>query len=161
MAFTARVDLAPAARRVRLSGQVRGATCDGVPGPLPGAVVAVDRGRDAWTLTTDATGEYVLWVPAGGQPSQVIVAADAYRPTAFDVTLRGEDVRRDVTLPNLSCRPAARAGHGSGSGGGPVMARPTRLVVTGGRSITFDLYSAASRIRGADPMSAAESKESP
>ncbi len=88
---------------VRLSGRVRGATCDGAPAALPGAVVAVDRGRDAWTLTTDAAGEYVVWVPGSGQPAQVVVAADGYRPTAYGVTLRGDDVRHDVTLPNLRC----------------------------------------------------------
>ncbi|MBB4944381.1 subtilisin family serine protease [Streptosporangium album] len=88
----------------RLSGQVLSKACDGKTAPLAGATVTVVRGRDSWTLSTDADGRYAGWIQGGLPQAEVAVTADGHRSSTFTVRpLPHSDVRRDVTLPHLGC----------------------------------------------------------
>ncbi|WP_326820742.1 S8 family serine peptidase [Streptosporangium sp. NBC_01756] len=88
----------------RLSGQVLSEACDGKATPLAGATVTIRRGRDSWTLGTDADGRYAGWIQGGLLRAEVTVTADGHRSSTFTVRpLPHSDVRRDVTLPRRDC----------------------------------------------------------
>lgn len=88
----------------RLSGQVLSEACDGKATPLAGATVTIKRGRDSWTLGTDADGRYAGWIQGGLLRAEVTVTADGHRSSTFTVRpLPHSDVRRDVTLPRRDC----------------------------------------------------------
>jgi hypothetical protein len=86
--------------------------------PLSGATVAVCTmystrtgvcGPTTFTLKTDATGHYQLWLDKGYNPLEVIAAKDGYTPFLKIVKVqKGETVTTDFTLAGNSAFSAAK-----------------------------------------------------
>jgi hypothetical protein len=73
-------------------------TCAGTTRVLPGATVQVTSGQTAWTLTTDTSGKYVLWLHAASRLS-VITSLPGLRPQADQVQVSaGTTTTHDVRL---------------------------------------------------------------
>lgn len=92
---TARIELDLGAT-VRLEGTVR----DEAGTPVPGAKISMSLPDPAFTVRTDASGNYVVQdVPPGIHA--ITASSDRYRPetaTNFDMSTHGETYRRDFTL---------------------------------------------------------------
>ncbi len=95
------ITITPNASQARLSGVVNGSgVCSNYPAPLVNALVTVsDQQGFSATVNTNSAGEYVVFVPAGGEyslevsaidhvgSSQTLTVADA-EPSVNDVNLR-------------------------------------------------------------------------
>ncbi|MGI5508091.1 carboxypeptidase regulatory-like domain-containing protein [Streptomyces sp. CA-106131] len=78
----------------KISGTVTGAS-----GPLPGATVQINTSAGHYTLRTDASGHYQLWLDIRNDPLQVICAFSGYQPQTATVKIRrGETTKLDFTL---------------------------------------------------------------
>lgn len=82
----------------KLTGKVTAAT-DGAP--IHGATVQIETGAASYTLTTNAKGEYALWLAAGGGPVQIIVARERYQPQARTVALTAAN----TTIASFALKP--------------------------------------------------------
>jgi len=70
----------------KIMGTVTGASCAGVI-PLPGATVQIDTWAAHYTLITDASGVYALWLDKRNNPLQLIVAKDGWQPQTKKVKI--------------------------------------------------------------------------
>ena len=66
----------PPATWGKITGTVTGTDAK----PIPGATVQIDTRVSSYTLKTDKTGQYALWLDVRNNPLQVIVAKDGYQP---------------------------------------------------------------------------------
>jgi N-acetylneuraminic acid mutarotase len=64
----------------KIAGTVTGVKCDGSTAPLAGATVQIDSWAQHFTLRTDASGNYALWLDSRNNPLDVIVAKDGWQP---------------------------------------------------------------------------------
>jgi len=86
-------------------GKIAGTVTDGLTGsPVPGAVVQINTlggtGSVTYTLKTDASGHYQLWLDAKYTPLQVIASKDGYQPQTQTVKIkRGKTITANFTLP--------------------------------------------------------------
>jgi hypothetical protein len=89
----------------KLTGTVLGQRCDGTTVPLPGATIAIDSWANSYTLRTDVSGKYALWLDRRNNPLSVIAALDSWRPQAKTVRIRaGATTTLDFLLPTtLNC----------------------------------------------------------
>jgi N-acetylneuraminic acid mutarotase len=67
-------------------GKITG-TVTGPSGPLPGAQIQISTTAGHWTLKTDASGHYQLWLDAR-YPLQMICSDDGYQPQATTLDIR-------------------------------------------------------------------------
>ena len=67
-------------------GKVTG-TVTGPSGPIAGATVQINGKTAHWTLKTDATGHYQLWLDVANNPLQVICAKDGFQPQVAKVRI--------------------------------------------------------------------------
>jgi N-acetylneuraminic acid mutarotase len=78
-------------------GKITG-TVTGPSGPLPGAQVQISTKAGHYTVKTDASGHYQLWLDAR-YPLQVICSDDGYQPRATTLNIRrGATTTLDFTL---------------------------------------------------------------
>jgi N-acetylneuraminic acid mutarotase len=85
----------------KIMGTVTGDSCGGTPEPLQGATVQIDGPAD-YTLKTDQSGDYALWLAQG--TLTVIVAKNGWTPTAAVVKItKGQVTTADYTLKPASC----------------------------------------------------------
>ncbi len=91
----------PSANQSQLFGQVTGlGYCDDAPGPLAGATVTVTGQTGSYTLTTDAGGQYQVWLDIAESPVSVDVSATGHvSGSASGVALvGGGSVEQDFDL---------------------------------------------------------------
>jgi N-acetylneuraminic acid mutarotase len=82
-------------------GKITG-TVTGASGPLPGATVQINTSAAHYTLRTDASGHYQLWLDARDTPMQVICANNGYQSQSTTVKIRkGETTTLDFTLKKV------------------------------------------------------------
>jgi hypothetical protein len=89
-----------------LTGTVTGTPCGGQPAPIAGAALTVRGAAQSFTLTTDAHGQYALWLDAPrNNPLTVYVARDGWTPArATTRIVRQQTTRLDLALePDRSC----------------------------------------------------------
>jgi hypothetical protein len=84
----------------KVAGTVLGVRCDGSTVPLAGATVQVDTWAAHYTLRTDASGRYGLWLDHRNNPLSFIVASDGWQPVARQVKIKaGSTTAADFKLP--------------------------------------------------------------
>jgi carboxypeptidase family protein len=67
-------------------GKITG-TVTGAGTPLGGATVQINSWAGSYTLKTDASGNYALWLDVRNNPLQVIAAKDGYQPQVKTVKI--------------------------------------------------------------------------
>jgi hypothetical protein len=79
----------------KIAGTVLARNCDGSTTPIAGAVVEIDSSAAGYALTTDASGQYGLWLDRRNNPLTLIASASGRQPqtatakiTALQVTTR-------------------------------------------------------------------------
>ncbi|HEY3955444.1 MAG TPA: carboxypeptidase regulatory-like domain-containing protein [Streptosporangiaceae bacterium] len=93
----------PPASWGQLSGTVSGQGCTGDPAPLAGASVQVDTPAQNYSLVTDASGNYSLWLPGGLGPITALYGDSGWRPATKTVTvMAGLTTTQNVTLVTTS-----------------------------------------------------------
>jgi N-acetylneuraminic acid mutarotase len=81
-------------------GKIAG-TVTGPSGPMPGAQVQINTPAAHYTLRTDASGHYQLWLDAGN-PLQVICSNNGYQPQTKTLKIRkGETTTLDFALQKV------------------------------------------------------------
>ena len=91
--------VSPPATWGKIAGVVQYANASGTLVPIPGATVQVDTWATHYTLHTDSTGHYALWLDYRNNPLTVIVAKDGYQPQVATVNVRkGATVTTNFTL---------------------------------------------------------------
>lgn len=93
----------PPATWGKVTGTVNALDCTGNPTPLPGATVEVDSFAQSFTLKTDKSGGYGLWLDVRNNPLTMIVAKDGYKPQTRQVRI----ARGTTTTVNYSLQPAS------------------------------------------------------
>ncbi|MER5684075.1 carboxypeptidase regulatory-like domain-containing protein [Streptomyces sp. NPDC002205] len=79
-------------------GKITG-TVTGPSGPMPGATVQIDTPGAHYTLRTDASGHYQLWLDVRNNPLQVVCSNDGYQPQGTTVKIRkGETTALNFAL---------------------------------------------------------------
>jgi hypothetical protein len=79
-------------------GKITG-TVTGPSGPLAGAQIQINTPAAHWTLRTDASGHYQLWLDARSNPLQVICSNNGYQPQGTTVKIRkGETTTLNFAL---------------------------------------------------------------
>jgi N-acetylneuraminic acid mutarotase len=87
-----------------LSGTVEGKACDGSTAPLAGVAVQVDSAAGSWTLTTDTSGRYAIWLDAGDSPLTLITTDPDYLAQAVTASLTaGKTTTVNLTLSRAGC----------------------------------------------------------
>jgi hypothetical protein len=82
-------------------GKITG-TVTGPSGPMPGATVQINTSAAHYTLRTDASGHYQLWLDARNNPLQVICANNGYQSKTATVKIKkGETTTLDFTLQKV------------------------------------------------------------
>ena len=89
----------------KITGTVSGVNCNGSTVPLAGATVQIDTWAAHYTIRTDATGTYQLWLDRRNNPLTVIVAKDGWQPQTKQVKIKAKATTTvDWRLPTtLSC----------------------------------------------------------
>ncbi|MFF3877346.1 hypothetical protein [Streptomyces sp. NPDC001978] len=64
----------------KITGTVAGAACSAASSPLAGATVRINSGKANYTLKTDSSGQYVLWLDTRNNPLTLIAAKDGWAP---------------------------------------------------------------------------------
>ena len=72
----------------KVAGTVTGVACNGTSAPIAGATVQIDTWAAHYTLKTDASGRYALWLDKRNNPLQMIVAKDGWQPQTRIVRIR-------------------------------------------------------------------------
>jgi N-acetylneuraminic acid mutarotase len=90
----------------KITGQVTGRYCDGTTTPLANATVGVTGKNASYTLHTDGTGSYALWLPVADNPLSLIAALDGWQPQGKTVKIR--DLQ--TTTTNFTLNTAASCG---------------------------------------------------
>jgi hypothetical protein len=88
----------------KITGTVLGVKCDGSAVPLAGATVQIDTWAAHYTLRTDASGVYALWLDHRNNPLSLIVAKDGWQPQTRQVRITARetttaDFRLSTTNP--------------------------------------------------------------
>jgi hypothetical protein len=79
-------------------GKITG-TVTGPSGPVAGAQIQINGKTANYTLTTDASGHYQLWLDAKDNPLQVICSDNGYHPQTATVKIKeGATTTQDFTL---------------------------------------------------------------
>ena len=96
----------PPATWGKIAGTVVGANCDGSTTPLPGATIQIDTWASHYTLRTDATGGYALWLDHRNNPLSVIVAKDGWQPQTRQIKIKARETTTVdwKLLPVQKCR---------------------------------------------------------
>jgi hypothetical protein len=82
-------------------GKITG-TVTGPSGPMPGATVQIVTPTAHYTLKTDASGHYQLWLDVRNNPLQVTCANNGYRSQTTTVKIRkGETTTLDFALQKV------------------------------------------------------------
>jgi N-acetylneuraminic acid mutarotase len=82
-------------------GKITG-TVSGPSGPLPGATIQISTTAGHWTLRTDASGHYQLWLDAQNNPLQVICADNGYQSQMATTKIKREATTTlDFALPKV------------------------------------------------------------
>jgi hypothetical protein len=83
----------------KITGVVQYTDKSGKLVPIAGATVQIDTWATHYTLHTDATGQYALWLDYRNNPLTVIAAKDGYQPQVATVTIKkGATVTQSFTL---------------------------------------------------------------
>jgi len=89
----------PPATWGKITGIVQYTDKSGKLVPIPGATVQIDTWATHYTLHTDATGQYALWLDYRNNPLTVIAAKDGYQPQVATVKIKkGATVTQSFTL---------------------------------------------------------------
>jgi len=82
-----------------IAGVVQYTNAAGALVPIAGATVQIDTWAAHYTLHTDTTGAYALWLDVRNNPLTVIAAKDGYQPQAVTVKIKkGKTVIETFTL---------------------------------------------------------------
>jgi hypothetical protein len=82
-------------------GKITG-TITGPSGPLAGATIQVQGKMADYTVSTDASGHYQLWLDAKDNPLQVICADSGYVPQSATVKIKeGATTTQNFSLQKL------------------------------------------------------------
>lgn len=89
----------------KITGLVTGAGCTGSPAPLTGATVQIDSWAASYTLKTDASGRFALWLDVRNNPLTLIAAKDGWAPQTRKVRIaKLTSTTSDFTLkPDHTC----------------------------------------------------------
>jgi hypothetical protein len=69
-------------------GKITGSVTSAVDGtPIAGATIQIDTWATSYTLHTDASGNYQLWLDVRNNPLQLIAAKDGYQPQVRTVKI--------------------------------------------------------------------------
>lgn len=83
----------------KITGKVTVKDASGNLVPLAGATVEIDSWTAAYTLKTDAQGNYSLWLDYRNNPLTLIVAKDGYRPQTTTASIKqGQVTTKNFTL---------------------------------------------------------------
>jgi Carboxypeptidase regulatory-like domain/Kelch motif len=94
----------PPATWGKISGTVTGTSCTGTAAPVAGATVQIDTWAQSFTLKTDASGNYQLWLDTRNNPLTLIVAKDGWQPQTVQKKLvRGQTTSADFVLKPGQC----------------------------------------------------------
>ena len=85
----------------KITGLVTGAGCTGSPVPLTGATVQIDSWTASYTLKTDASGRYALWLDVRNNPLTLIAAKDGWAPQTRTVRI----VKQTSTTSDFALKP--------------------------------------------------------
>jgi hypothetical protein len=67
--------------------------------PITGATVQIESWANSYTLKTDKSGQYALWLDVRNNPLQVIAAKDGYQPQIKTARItKGTTTTLDFTL---------------------------------------------------------------
>ena len=67
--------------------------------PIGGVTVQIDTWATSYTLKTDESGNYQLWLDTRNNPLQLIVAKDGYQPQTKQVKItKGATTTANFTL---------------------------------------------------------------
>jgi N-acetylneuraminic acid mutarotase len=106
-ATTVPVTLTASAPRTwgEITGTVTGTSCAGATAPVPDATVQVTGAHGSWLLTTDANGQFALWLDTKNNPLTEIVSGSGWKSQAAAVSARaGATTTHNFTLsPSISC----------------------------------------------------------
>jgi N-acetylneuraminic acid mutarotase len=87
-----------------LSGTVEGKACDGSTAALAGVAVQIDSAAGSWTLTTDTSGQYAIWLDAGDSPLTLIATDPDYLAQAVTASLTARKTTTvNLTLSQAGC----------------------------------------------------------
>jgi hypothetical protein len=86
----------------KITGTVMGRQCDGSRIPLAGATVQINSWAASYTLVTDASGTYALWLDVRNDPLTLIVAKDGWQPQVTQASIS----RLTTTTVNFKLKPA-------------------------------------------------------
>jgi hypothetical protein len=88
----------------KITGTITGVACTGTNAPIAGATVQITTWAQSFTLKTDASGNYALWLDVRNNPLTLIVAKDGWAPqTAQKKLVKGQTLEADFTLKPGSC----------------------------------------------------------
>jgi Kelch motif len=89
----------------KIAGTVSGKDCSGKTSPLRGVVFADGKGQKgfSFTLTTDASGGYGFWAPAGASPFSLQASANGWIPVTKTASIKGGK----TTTVNFTLRPTS------------------------------------------------------
>jgi len=83
----------------KITGTVQYKDATGKLVPIPGATVQIDTWATHYTLHTDSSGGYALWLDVRNNPLTVIAAKDGYQPQAVTVKIqKGQTTTTTFTL---------------------------------------------------------------
>ncbi|MFH8473969.1 carboxypeptidase regulatory-like domain-containing protein [Streptomyces sp. NPDC018000] len=86
----------------KITGTVTGADCAGTPKPLAGATVRItSKKAGSYTLTTDRSGHYALWLDVRNNPATVTASKDSWASQSTSV----EIVPRKAVTADFSLKP--------------------------------------------------------
>ena len=89
----------PPATWGKVTGVVQYTNASGALAPIPGATVQIDTWATHYTLHTDSTGHYALWLDYRNNPLTMIAAKDGYQPQVATVKVKkGATVTTNFTL---------------------------------------------------------------
>jgi N-acetylneuraminic acid mutarotase len=94
----------PPATWGKITGTITGLGCTSGSAPIPGATVQIDSWAASYTLKTDASGRYALWLDVRNNPLTVIVAKDGWQPQTAQVKIaKKKTVTSDYSLKSATC----------------------------------------------------------
>ena len=93
------VDVTTVVKPPKTWGKIAGAVTATDGRPIPGATVQIETWASSYTLKTDKSGAYALWLDVRNNPLQLIAAKDGYQPQIKTTKIaKGTTTTLDFTL---------------------------------------------------------------